>query len=100
MCTRAGPQYYWIGEVAQAERHRARTNLTTALAELESDFDIEVTRAFAAFDLPAQSGLNYSDPEGSIESIRSCSSIVGGLRLTREKVASSITCSAFTYVTT
>ena len=32
-----------------------------ALAELESDFDIELTRAFAAFELPAPSGPNYSE---------------------------------------
>jgi signal transduction histidine kinase len=61
LCALALVQYYWIGEVAQAERQRARTNLTTALAELESDFDIEITRAFAAFELPAPSAPNYSE---------------------------------------
>jgi hypothetical protein len=114
LCAPALAQNYWIGEVAQAERERARTNLTTALAELESDFYIELTRAFAAFELPDQGGLNYSErykewlrlapypsfpvfvwspcvhavattPEGSIELIRSCSSVVDGLRLSREK---------------
>lgn len=45
-------QYRWIDQVAEAQRQRTQTNLSAALSNVESDFDIEVTRAFETFQLP------------------------------------------------
>ena len=42
-------QYRWISQVTEAERQRAKTNLASALSALESEFDIEITRAFVTF---------------------------------------------------
>lgn len=53
LCALAMLQYHWIGQVAEAERQRAKSTLSLALSELETEFDIEVTRAFLAFQLPA-----------------------------------------------
>ncbi len=57
-------QYHWINQVGEAERQRARANLTTALSRVESDFDVEITRAFAFFEAPAASLSEYSDRYG------------------------------------
>ena len=61
LCALALVQYYWIGQITQAERQRAATSLATALSNLENDFDIEITRAFAAFGLPTPSGTDYRE---------------------------------------
>ena len=45
-------QYRWINEVAQAQRERTQANLTSALSSVESDFDVEITRAIETFQLP------------------------------------------------
>ena len=57
-------QYHWINQVGEAERQRERANLTTALSRVESDFDVEITRAFAFFEAPAASLSEYSDRYG------------------------------------
>jgi signal transduction histidine kinase len=54
-------QYQWIGQVAEAERQRAKATLATALSRVENDFDIEITRAFAVFEVPATSLADYSE---------------------------------------
>ena len=61
LCALALLQYRWIDQVAQAERQRAKTSLTKALSDLKSDFDIEITRVFAVFQLPAVGPTDYSD---------------------------------------
>jgi hypothetical protein len=45
-------QYRWINQLAAAQRQREETNLIAALSGLESDFDIEITRAFVVFQAP------------------------------------------------
>lgn len=45
-------QYRWIDQLAKAQRQRTRANLSSALSNVESDFDIEITRAFLAFQVP------------------------------------------------
>ena len=47
-------QYRWLGQVAEAERTRARANLATAASGFATDFDREVGRIFACF-VPATS---------------------------------------------
>ena len=54
-------QYRWIGQVAEAERQRAKAGLATSLSALEIDFDIEITRVFAVFEVPATSLAEYSE---------------------------------------
>lgn len=53
-------QYHWINQVAEAERQRAKGNLITALSNMEVDFDLEITRAFAFFEAPAAGLSEYS----------------------------------------
>jgi signal transduction histidine kinase len=53
-------QYKWIDQVAQAERQRAKANLTTALSDFERDFDFEITRVVVTFQFPAQNLTDYS----------------------------------------
>jgi signal transduction histidine kinase len=60
LCVLAGVQYRWISQVAEAERERTRANLSAALAGLESDFDIEITRAFVALQVPFPE-LDYAE---------------------------------------
>ena len=60
LCGLAVGQYRWINQVAEAERQRAKTELATALIELESDFDIEVTRALAIFQTPTANPDDYA----------------------------------------
>ena len=45
-------QYRWINQVAEAQRQRAQASLTANLSNVERDFDMEITRAFVAFELP------------------------------------------------
>ncbi len=47
-------QYQWLGQVAEAERTRARANLAAAASGFATDFDREVGRIFACF-VPATS---------------------------------------------
>ena len=54
-------QYHWINQVAEAERQRAKADLAAALSNVESDFDIEITRAFAVFEAPAANLSEYSE---------------------------------------
>lgn len=53
LCVLAFVQYRWVTQLAKAERQQAGANLSAALEDLEGDFDIEVTRAFLVFQLPA-----------------------------------------------
>jgi two-component system sensor histidine kinase SenX3 len=61
LCALALVQYHWIDQVAQAERQRAKTDLTANLAGLESDFDIEITRVFEVFQFPTVNPSDYSE---------------------------------------
>jgi signal transduction histidine kinase len=54
-------QYHWINQVGEAESQRARASLNTALSRVGSDFDVEITRAFAFFEVPAASLSEYSE---------------------------------------
>jgi len=60
LCALALVQYRWIDQLAEAQRQRAKENLTAALSDVESDFDIEITRAFVAFQVPF-ANLEYSE---------------------------------------
>jgi two-component system sensor histidine kinase SenX3 len=60
LCALALVQYRWIDQIAEAQRQRAQENLTAALSDVESDFDIEITRAFVAFQIPF-ANLEYSE---------------------------------------
>jgi signal transduction histidine kinase len=53
LCVLALVQYRWVTQLAQAESRQAGANLSATLGDMESDFDIEVTRAFLVFQLPA-----------------------------------------------
>lgn len=61
LCGLALFQYHWIDQVAHAERDRAKTNLSLALSRLEKDFDLEITRAFVAFQAPFANPADYSE---------------------------------------
>jgi signal transduction histidine kinase len=60
LCALALIQYRWISQVTEAERQRAKTNLASALSALESDFDIEITRAFVTFQIPPGNETDYA----------------------------------------
>lgn len=45
-------QYHWINQLTEAQRQRTQAGLTAALSNIENDFDIEITRAFVAFQVP------------------------------------------------
>lgn len=51
-------QYKWIDQLTEAQRQRTEANLTAALSNIESDFDIEITRAFVAFQVPVSNLSN------------------------------------------
>jgi signal transduction histidine kinase len=53
-------QYRWIDQLTRAQRQRTQENLGAALSNLESDFDVEITRAFMAFQTPF-SGVDYAE---------------------------------------
>ena len=61
LCALAVVQYRWINQVAEAQRQRAKTELASALIDLENDFDIEITRAFAIFETPTASPGDYAE---------------------------------------
>ena len=61
LCALALVQYHWIDQVAQADRQRAKTNLATALSDVEADFDIEITRVHVFFKFPGVSPADYSE---------------------------------------
>src|SRR5215813_5454824 len=47
-------QYQWIGQVSEAARQRAKARLETALEQLITEFDAEITRAHMTFwQMPA-----------------------------------------------
>lgn len=52
LCVLAIVQYRWIGRLAEAQRQREKANLSASLSNLESDFDIEITRVFVSFQVP------------------------------------------------
>lgn len=60
LCILAVVQYHWINQVTEAERQRATATLTKALSGLETEFDIETSRAFATFDTPAAGPPDYA----------------------------------------
>lgn len=53
-------QYKWIDQLTEAQRQRTEANLSAALSNIESDFDIEITRAFMTFQVPVS---NSSEAE-------------------------------------
>lgn len=61
LCALAVLQFRWIDQVAQAERERAKRNLTTAVSDFERDFDIEITRVVAAFEFLPLNPSEYAD---------------------------------------
>jgi signal transduction histidine kinase len=60
LCALALVQYRWINQLAEAQRQREKANLSASLSNLESDFDVEITRVFVAFQVPFASP-NYSE---------------------------------------
>jgi signal transduction histidine kinase len=54
-------QYRWIDRVADAERQRAKANLTAELSDAENDFDVEITRTFEVFAAPAAELPEYGE---------------------------------------
>src|SRR5215472_1356111 len=60
LCTLAVLQHRWIDQLAEAQRQSAKASLSAALSNVESDFDIEITRAFVAFQAPFVN-LDYSE---------------------------------------
>ena len=60
LCTLAVLQHRWIDQLAEAQRQGAKASLSAALSNVESDFDIEITRAFVAFQVPF-ANLDYSE---------------------------------------
>lgn len=53
-------QYRWIDQLTEAQRQRTQATLTAALSNVASDFDIEITRAFMAFQAPV-ANIDYSE---------------------------------------
>jgi signal transduction histidine kinase len=53
-------QYRWIDQLTEAQRQRTQAALTAALSDVASDFDIEITRAFMAFQAPV-ANIDYSE---------------------------------------
>lgn len=60
LCALALVQYSWVNQLAQAERQHAKASLAGALADVESDFDVEITRAFMIFQIPSDSRADYA----------------------------------------
>ena len=61
LCALAVLQHRWIEQVSRAERERSKSILSTALSDLESDFDIEITRVVTTFELPAANSGEYAE---------------------------------------
>jgi signal transduction histidine kinase len=53
-------QFRWIDEVNRAERQHAIVGLNAALSSLKTEFDLEVTRALAVFELPVSETSDYT----------------------------------------
>lgn len=49
----AALQYQWIGRVSDTERHRLKSSLRTRADQFAQDFDRELTRIFATFQIAA-----------------------------------------------
>ena len=60
LCVLAVVQYRWIERLAEAQRQREKANLSASLANLEREFDIEITRVFVVFQAPFASS-DYSE---------------------------------------
>jgi two-component system sensor histidine kinase SenX3 len=52
-------QYRWINQITEAQRQRTEANLSTSISNIESDFDVEITRAFLTFQVPFEN-INYA----------------------------------------
>ncbi|HEX5423618.1 MAG TPA: hypothetical protein VFW94_08720 [Candidatus Acidoferrales bacterium] len=53
-------QYHWINQLAKAQRQRTRADLSAALSNVETDFDVEITRTFLAVQVPFPN-ITYAD---------------------------------------
>jgi signal transduction histidine kinase len=60
MAVLAGLQYYWLGQISEAERARLNAAMTTGAREFALDFDREVTRAFLLFQTDGPEALDAS----------------------------------------
>src|SRR5437879_3887171 len=69
-------QYRWLGQVAQAERDRARTHLAAAASGFAADFDREVGHVVACLRSPAS-----DDPENPVARKYDCLVRSGALPL-------------------
>jgi hypothetical protein len=58
-------QYRWVGELASMERERLQTTLRTRSAQVATDFDRELTRAFLWLrrEPPAPESADNDGPE-------------------------------------
>lgn len=56
LCGLAVVQYRWIEQLGEAQSQREKANLNASLSNLESDFDVEITRVFVAFQVPVANG--------------------------------------------
>lgn len=56
LCGLAVVQYRWIEQLGEAQSQREKANLNAFLSNLESDFDVEITRVFVAFQAPFANG--------------------------------------------
>ena len=72
----ASMQYRWLGQVAQAERDRARTRLGAAASGFAADFDREVGHVVACLRSPAS-----DDPENPVARKYDCLVRSGALPL-------------------
>jgi signal transduction histidine kinase len=53
-------QYHWINDISRMQRQRAVASLGTVLSGLKTEFDLEITRAYAVFLLPASQTGDYA----------------------------------------
>src|SRR5215472_1387970 len=56
LCGLAVVQYRWIEQLGVAQSQREKATLNASLSNLESDFDVEITRVFVAFQVPFANG--------------------------------------------
>ena len=56
IATLATLQYWWLGQISDAERDRMTSNLGAQSTGLAQEFDHEITRAYATFQLDASIG--------------------------------------------
>ncbi|HEY3441059.1 MAG TPA: HAMP domain-containing sensor histidine kinase [Paludibaculum sp.] len=57
-----GLQYYWVGELSLAERHRLKSGLQASLNRLSRDFNSEISGACATL-LPSNQPISRPPPE-------------------------------------